>query len=872
MKTTFKTLLIVLACSLSYNSFGQSYIDDAKNLEAFYELYHLNQDAVTRNNKQAAGTGNRIDLSTAIGRNNLAIAVANFMNSSGIISSTASNVDGAIDSGDDGLSISGTDQPIAADDSNGNATITNSPNVSEFISSPTADAANVNPQIANEIANYLLLVSHDLSSLLSVSPAIKMPGDFEYLAATVSVLKNDSSAQFTSGLGIGSIIGVSQSDILQGIAEWALKRAEQELMQSFLREWMQKIESDPILRQTFPNTLRMLSTSDLSSIVTDGATWKATFLQDFDNIPTNSPLIFKAVIQNSEIKLDSAVAREIEAGLAVMARLSKDIGLNKPADQIITLLGKQSFINAQSQPLANVATIDRTLIGAELLLSIIRKSEAQGKISYIKTSEITSLTGAEMRTLWKLIVLRNRSELSFLFNISGNDATNFYDKVSSDVSKLQLQIAAVAQSIESINTLIDDIAKSENQEFSQSQFSNYVTLIFDLVETSVDLVKTLGVDLPIFETVEKFSSDYLPGLKYITTIQQGISTKQYGIVALNTLNFIYWVRERIADGTTYSDASWNEISNVDELLKATSKFKPEKRETLKKVFDELEKRTQKQLAKYPDIASMLVSKFNALEQSLSATPNLTLQIVRSYVRSAFDFSASEQRVIAKDIATYKLANLQSTSEAINKYGKLMAAIILADDSEDIEKALESVANQSGGYMMRQKSYFSTTLSFYPGAAAGLESAKVAGQESTKGSFASVTLPIGIEMALGTNWKPIGAVGLFIQVLDLGAVLNYSLNNDNENLSSNPEIGFEQVLSPGGFITLHIANSPITLGLGAKYLPSLRTITTDQDVVMQANSLQVGAFLAVDLNVFTLSGSKKKFPLNSKSIKALYQND
>lgn len=850
--------MLLLICTLSLQVQGQSYVDDAKYLSAFYQLYQQNQQAVIRNNNITAGSGDRIDLSEAEGRKNLAIAVANYLNTSQL----------------------GPSQHQASSPPNGrpqpNAAVQVSPaasNGSEFTS--TASAAGTpmaNPQIENEIAMYVAFVTEDLSSLLTATSLNNFPSQFKYLSDTVEVLLNDDTGQFTSGFGVGSIVGVSQSQILQGIAEWALKRAEQELMQSFLREWLQKIQSDPILRQTFPNTLNMLSTSDLSSIVTDGSTWKATFLQDFDNIPANSPLIFKAILENSELKLDPAVSREIEAGLDIMASLSKDIGLNKPADQVISLLGKQSLLKVQSQTTGPVAIIDRTLIGAELLLSLIRKEEAQGNVSYITTNEVTSLTANEMQMLWKLVVKKNYKQLQLLFDINGTAAIDFYEKVSSEVASLQLQLASMAQTIEGINTMIDDISKTASQEISKSQYASYVTLIFDIVETTLTTVKTLGVDLPIFSKIETYSTKYLNGLKYITTIQQGISTKQYGIVALNTLNFFLWIKETIAGGTQYTDLAWNDISKVDELLKLADKFKPDKKETLTLVFDQLEKQTQKQLSKYPNIASMLVSNFDVLEQSLIATPNLTLEKVKSDLASVFNFDDSQKRLIAKDIASNKLANLQSTSEAINKYGKLMATIILAETSEDIEKALESVANESGGYMMRQKSYFSTTLSFYPGAAAGIESTKVTGQESTKGSFASATLPIGVEMAVGTNWKPIGAVGLFVQILDLGAVLNYSLSNDNEELSSNPDIGFKQVLSPGGFITLHITNSPITLGLGAKYLPSLRTITTAQDVELQANSLQVGAFLAVDLNVFTISGSKKKFSLDSKSIKTAYNND
>ena len=173
-------------------------------------------------------------------------------------------------------------------------------------------------------------------------------------------------------------------------------------------------------------------------------------------------------------------------------------------------------------------------------------------------------------------------------------------------------------------------------------------------------------------------------------------------------------------------------------------------------------------------------------------------------------------MVIKEVAANRLQNWQSSSEALNTYTKLMASIILAEDSDDIKDALNSVAMKKGGYLVRQKSAFSATVTFYPGIAYGWETLKSNdGLPNTTGTYTGATLPIGVELAAGTNAKPVGAVGLFIQLLDLGAVLNYSLENDNDGVATNPEFGFEQVFSPGAYATFHITNNPITLGAGAK---------------------------------------------------------
>ena len=200
----------------------------------------------------------------------------------------------------------------------------------------------------------------------------------------------------------------------------------------------------------------------------------------------------------------------------------------------------------------------------------------------------------------------------------------------------------------------------------------------------------------------------------------------------------------------------------------------------------------------------------------------------------------------------------------------MASIILAEDSDDIKEALDAVAMKTGGYMVKQQSYFSTTVSFYPGIEFGTERLKSNGVEDADGTFVGASLPIGVEFAVGINSKVIGSVGLFVQVLDLGAVLNYSLSNDNDDVSTSSDFGFKQVLSPGAYLTTHFKNNPITLGIGASYSPSLREVTSN-GITTSANVLQYGVFLAVDLNVFTIFGSRKKLPLSSTSKYKAYED-
>jgi hypothetical protein len=690
-----------------------------------------------------------------------------------------------------------------------------------------------------------------------------IPDSFEYLIPTIQVLEhNMSAAEGTSGLGLGTLIGVSQSEILQGITDWALNRAQEELMQAFLREWLEKLQNDELLREAFPNSLTMLSTSDLSSIFTDGETWKATFKQDLDNIPNNVPAIAELILHKLNVTVSDNAKADLISGLTAISTLFKEIGKNKKPDEILMLLGEESFVNYSSSD-KYIPVIDRSLVGLNVFLSSIQSVE-NGETKYTLPGELLRLSEDELKMLWSLIYSRERKKLWFSFNLDDANEGAFYKSVSSNVPKLKIQLAKVSETINSFNNLLLQVSSLEDKKFTVDQFNTYILLVFDLVENGISSIELLTNNKLEIEKIKLYKQRYLEGFKIVATLHEGIKTKAYGKVALNTLNFVMWMKDYAIEEDYRSLSRITEISNL--LNSGMTKSKA------KEILIRAQNKLTSKLIKYPNTNKIVQGKFNTLQLKILASSfNFNATSIEKVINDYLNCSDEESRVFFKEIAEKEFLELQSSSESLNKYSKLMASVILAENSEDIQEALDGVAMKTGGYLVKQHSSFSATVSFYPGLEYGQEQIEgTNGLSSSNGSYIGATLPIGLELAVGTNWKPIAAVGLFVQVLDLGAVLNYSLNNDNDNVSINPEFGFEQVLSPGAYLTLHWANSPITLGAGASYSPSLREVN-NLTTTLQANALQIGFFAAVDLNVFTIYGSRKKIALKSKSRMKSYEN-
>lgn len=602
------------------------------------------------------------------------------------------------------------------------------------------------------------------------------PKSFKYLNQLILIMENRSEMAIqTSAAMLGSLGNISQAEIIQGIAEWSLKRAQEELMQAFLREWLETIQSDIILQTMFPNTLNMLSTSELTTIFTDGETWKRTFQQDMDAAPEKIPNIFDIIVNQSGINISPSTRKEIKAGLVAMVDLYSEVGKGKNPADILQLMGEKSFLRTK----ADGAVMDRSLIALNVFLKSLRMNSQSGSKGFVKVDQLLNLSNGELKSFWCLIYLRERQKINISFKLkTPEDEANVYNEVSDNIHHFRLSMISLSENLAAIEN-VNKNAKLD--KLSIEQFNIYVSLTFDIVVNGLDLLSGFSEKAPDSELVIDFKRKYMPGFEYIALMSEGVQTKSYGLVALNTVNVILWMNEVILE---------------------------------------------------------------ALDKN--------------------------------DIDVDLVARLQRNSEAINKYYKLMASIILAEDKDDIQEALEGAAMKRGGYLLRQKSAFSTSLTFYPGYEYGWEflNAPPASQSDSisadlKGNYTGVTLPIGIELAMGTNWRPIGAMGLFLQVLDLGAVLNYSINNQSDSVSTLPVFGFQQLLSPGAYITIHLANNPITIGGGISFSPNLREIKNGA-AVFQSNALQAGFFIAVDLNIFPIYTSKKKYVLRSKSMKDAYE--
>ncbi len=193
---------------------------------------------------------------------------------------------------------------------------------------------------------------------------------------------------------------------------------------------------------------------------------------------------------------------------------------------------------------------------------------------------------------------------------------------------------------------------------------------------------------------------------------------------------------------------------------------------------------------------------------------------------------------------------------IQAFLPLVVEIANAKSSTEVATAIEAAAAPAGSY--RTKYQHSTlSLNAFVGPAIGGEYLTRGNSSGWSGAFAGFA-PVGLHAAVpfgrgkdGGRWMHVGGM---LSIIDIGALTTYRFKTELENdettstTEHSAEVGFAQVFSPGAFLTLGIARTPLVVGGGLSMSPRLREIQVDGQT-LDANALRLMAFIAIDITLY-----------------------
>jgi len=192
-----------------------------------------------------------------------------------------------------------------------------------------------------------------------------------------------------------------------------------------------------------------------------------------------------------------------------------------------------------------------------------------------------------------------------------------------------------------------------------------------------------------------------------------------------------------------------------------------------------------------------------------------------------------------------------------KYGAFMAAVVKAENSDEIKKAIEAAALPVGSYRIKRTRRLTISLNSYLGLFCNQE--KFLQQNSTdttsldkmKIKNLSITAPIGLAFNWGINTKknqkrPGLCLSIFASIIDLGAIVRFHFKND-EDIEGLSELEWKDIFAPGAFLLFNLNKLPISFGGGVQLAPMLKEVNEDGILeIAKTKRIRWGLMVVVDI--------------------------
>jgi hypothetical protein len=202
-----------------------------------------------------------------------------------------------------------------------------------------------------------------------------------------------------------------------------------------------------------------------------------------------------------------------------------------------------------------------------------------------------------------------------------------------------------------------------------------------------------------------------------------------------------------------------------------------------------------------------------------------------------------------NIVNTTLAKYAEFRKKLIKYGTFLANVADANSSDEIKKAIETVALPSGSASIKKHSSLNIAISAYVGPFYGMQ--KLASDKDSR-SVAGFFSPVGVSLstAIGAGSNP-GSFSLFISAIDIGALTAFRFSNPDDTLASNVQVKLSQIVAPGIHAVFGFPRLPLSIGIGHHWLPLLSKVEKESVTLHDAKGWRWQVFAAVDIPIFNL---------------------
>ncbi len=206
---------------------------------------------------------------------------------------------------------------------------------------------------------------------------------------------------------------------------------------------------------------------------------------------------------------------------------------------------------------------------------------------------------------------------------------------------------------------------------------------------------------------------------------------------------------------------------------------------------------------------------------------------------------------SKNLPVKDKAKAKAAITEMLRYANFVASIAEANSPDEMEHAIELFALPPGSSSMKKQSNrFSVALNAYAGFALGRE---YLDYDTHYKKIRALSAPLGLSCSYGLG--KFGSVGLFVPVIDVGAVTAYRL--DDSAAQNLPELTWANIFAPGLYLVYDLPRKwPIAFSYGAQVGPALRKVT-EAGVEINKSGWRQGFAVSVDIPITYLYLGKGK---------------
>jgi len=626
----------------------------------------------------------------------------------------------------------------------------------------------------------------------------------------VQAAGGNNGFSFSSAIG-----GLDVTNLVNGISDFLIKRAKQELTLAFFNRFKKFSEENPEFKILFPKT-----TANLSNLL-DYAypqmlpALRTGFLEDLKNVTyklddvLNLPRYNDLLKNLPEIKIclrSIKLVHQLESGLA------------NPAE----VLREFSLFPEWRDPSATVAVKN---IGGSLRVATLLSESIKADITshadsiWVPAKELRRLLDDEVfLKIYVGLVYRKAQMDKIEFYTADNKPRPFCDILlaqKDNLLTLRSGLSDLFDLTSGVNALVSDIVtkKRTNTVLTNDDYYNYINTSIDFIGKANTIVKNY-INLP-------FDEDYFDIAKKSNEIYKDVYTRKYAQLFSDALDVFDHILNKVDDRP--------EFKNLKSQANITG-YNGTEKSTVQKIADVT-----------TDYTQVKESIINTILADTAANANLKLAV-----------------------ENYRLKQLVNFLKELKPYGLFMADMVGAQKPEEVQAALENAVLPVGSSSVKKNTNSNLSVQAYLGAYLSNKNNSFSSWTSKFGVIA----PIGISYTPGfLSWKSAGSLSFFGSLIDLGAIVDYKLRKDstiNSNGSVNTntvskdyKIKLGQIFSPGVFVVYgFFANLPLSLGVGGQYGPGLSKINIDNTTVLNNPSWRWSVFLAVDIPFFNLHNKMK----------------